>query len=65
MNLDQATISPAAGPKYDADYLNQLKASTPTARPRITDVDPLAMDVEPMDVVSLEGTPVSFLRSYY
>jgi GC-rich sequence DNA-binding factor len=64
MNLDQATISPAVtGPKYDADYLNQLKASTPTSRPpRIPDVDPMAMD---LDVASFEGTRVSFLLGYY
>ena len=64
MNLDQATISPAtAGLKYDADYLNQLKASTPTSRPpRIPEVDPMAMD---LDVATLEGTRVSFLPGYY
>jgi GC-rich sequence DNA-binding factor len=36
-NLDQATISThtARGPVYDEAYLNELKASTPSSRPRI------------------------------
>lgn len=33
MNLDQATITASSGPKYDQAYLNELKASTPSARP--------------------------------
>ncbi|KAF8964319.1 nineteen complex-related protein 2-domain-containing protein [Flammula alnicola] len=32
-NLDQATISSNESPKYDAAYIEQLKASTPTVRP--------------------------------
>ncbi|KAF5360932.1 hypothetical protein D9756_004921 [Leucocoprinus leucothites] len=32
-NLDQATITPSSGPRYDQAYLNELKASTPSARP--------------------------------
>ncbi|KAF8158053.1 nineteen complex-related protein 2-domain-containing protein [Crassisporium funariophilum] len=31
--LDQATISSDQAPRYDAAYLKELKASTPTARP--------------------------------
>jgi GC-rich sequence DNA-binding factor len=35
-NLDQASIShTSSGPVYDAAYLNELKASTPSSRPRI------------------------------
>jgi hypothetical protein len=33
-NLDQADIS-AKGPVYDEAYLNELKANTPSSRPRI------------------------------
>lgn len=40
-NLDQASISPhtSSGPVYDAAYLNELKASTPSSRPRIPEGD--------------------------
>jgi hypothetical protein len=36
-NLDQASISPHTNsrPVYDEAYLNELKASTPSSRPRI------------------------------
>lgn len=36
-NLDQASISPHTdrGPVYDEAYLNELKASTPSSRPRL------------------------------
>ena len=36
-SLDQASISPHTdrGPVYDEAYLNELKASTPSSRPRI------------------------------
>jgi len=39
LNLDHSTISisPNRGPTYDQTYLNQLKASTPTSRPRLAD----------------------------
>ncbi|KAA1469958.1 GCFC-domain-containing protein [Dentipellis sp. KUC8613] len=59
-NLDQASISPqpSSGPIYDAAYLSELKASTPSARPPLpkdaTDVD-VSMDVDDMGVVSLDA----------
>jgi len=36
-NLDQASITSHAnrGPVYDETYLNELKANTPSSRPRI------------------------------
>ena len=37
LNFDHATISTNRGLTYDQTYLNQLKASTPTSRPRLTD----------------------------
>jgi len=44
--LDQATISVNEGPKYDAAYLQELKASTPSARPpRPVDVDSYDADM--------------------
>ncbi|KAL1760388.1 nineteen complex-related protein 2-domain-containing protein [Schizophyllum commune] len=52
-NLDQASITPqSSAPKYDQNYLNELKANTPTARPTFaTDVDPeMAMDVDSTDM---------------
>jgi hypothetical protein len=40
-NLDQASISPHTnrGPVYDEAYLNELKASTPSSRPRLPEGD--------------------------
>ncbi|KAI9512388.1 nineteen complex-related protein 2-domain-containing protein [Russula earlei] len=40
-NLDQASISPRTtrGPVYDEAYLNELKASTPSSRPRVPEGD--------------------------
>lgn len=40
-NLDQASISSHTnrGPVYDAAYLNELKASTPSSRPRLPEGD--------------------------
>ncbi|KAI5896867.1 uncharacterized protein SCHCODRAFT_02491843 [Schizophyllum commune H4-8] len=52
-NLDQASITPqSSAPKYDQNYLNELKANTPTARPTFAaDVDPeMAMDVDSTDM---------------
>ncbi|TFK27623.1 hypothetical protein FA15DRAFT_586077 [Coprinopsis marcescibilis] len=50
LNLDQATITPQRGPTYDQAYLNQLKASTPTARPKLA-ADPDSYDADvSMDV---------------
>ena len=39
--MDQASISPHTdrGPLYDEAYLNELKASTPSSRPRISEGD--------------------------
>ena len=39
--MDQASISPRTdrGPVYDEAYLNELKASTPSSRPRISEGD--------------------------
>lgn len=45
ISLDQATISPNRGPKYDKAYLNDLKASTPTSRPPIPVADPYDADM--------------------
>jgi len=42
--LDQPTASNYQGPKYDSAYLSELKAGTPSARPRA--VDELSVDVE-------------------
>ncbi|KAJ3572963.1 hypothetical protein NP233_g2748 [Leucocoprinus birnbaumii] len=42
LNLNQASISPASGPKYDQAYLNELKAGTPSARPS-TNTDPITI----------------------
>ncbi|KAF9483419.1 hypothetical protein BDN70DRAFT_873928 [Pholiota conissans] len=44
-NLEQATIS-SNGPKYDAAYLKELKAATPTARPpQPSNADPYDADM--------------------
>ncbi|KAJ2933384.1 hypothetical protein H1R20_g3695, partial [Candolleomyces eurysporus] len=52
LDLDQATISPSRGPTYDQAYLNELKSSTPSARP--ANVDPydadMSMDVDSGDI---------------
>ncbi|KIM43007.1 hypothetical protein M413DRAFT_69575 [Hebeloma cylindrosporum] len=50
-SLDQATISTSNGsPRYDAAYLKELKASTPTSRPPLpTNVDPYDADMS-MDI---------------
>ncbi|TFY70970.1 hypothetical protein EVG20_g2035 [Dentipellis fragilis] len=58
-NLDQASISsqPTSGPVYDAAYLSELKANTPSARPPLPkdaiDVD-VSMDVDDIGMVSLD-----------
>ncbi|TRM64154.1 nineteen complex-related protein 2-domain-containing protein [Schizophyllum amplum] len=57
-NLDQASITAqSTGPRYDQNYLNELKANTPTSRPSFSadayDAD-MAMDVDaPNDIVSV------------
>ncbi|KAG7098864.1 hypothetical protein E1B28_000767 [Marasmius oreades] len=43
-NLDQATISPSR-PTYDQAYLNELKASTPSARAPAPATDPSDIDI--------------------
>jgi GC-rich sequence DNA-binding factor len=51
--LEQATIS-SSGPKYDAAYLKELKATTPSARP------PGSSNVDPYDAnmsVDLDDMP--------
>ncbi|KAL1745260.1 nineteen complex-related protein 2-domain-containing protein [Schizophyllum fasciatum] len=63
-NLDQATITPqSSGPRYDQNYLNELKASTPTTRPSFAanndselamDVDSANMAVSVIDVDALD-----------
>jgi len=59
-SLDQATISTSNGsPRYDAAYLKELKASTPTSRPPLpTNVDPydadMSMDVGDMSVQTID-----------
>lgn len=52
-NLDQATISYDEGPKYDAAYLQELKASTRSARPpQPSDLDQYDADIS-MDMDGL------------
>jgi len=73
-SLDQATISTSNGsPRYDAAYLKELKASTPTSRPPLpSDVDPydadMSMDVGDMSVQTIDmdvGTcAASFIGVY-
>jgi Nineteen complex-related protein 2 len=59
-SLDQATISTSnGGPRYDAAYLKELKASTPTSRPPLpTNVDPydadMSMDIGDISVQSID-----------
>lgn len=59
-SLDQATISTSNGsPRYDAAYLKELKASTPTSRPPLpTNVDPydadMSMDIGDISVQSID-----------
>jgi len=60
-SLDQATISTMSngGPKYDAAYLKELKASTPTSRPPLpTNVDPydadMSMDIGDISVQTID-----------
>ncbi|EIN12920.1 hypothetical protein PUNSTDRAFT_97886 [Punctularia strigosozonata HHB-11173 SS5] len=56
-SLDQANISAqSTGPVYDAAYLSQLKASTPTTRPRLATEE--STDVS-MDVDDASGQRVS------
>ncbi|KAG2010010.1 hypothetical protein CC2G_012869 [Coprinopsis cinerea AmutBmut pab1-1] len=68
LNLDQATIAPQRGPTYDQAYLDQLKASTPTARPSLPttessdgdlpmDVDSTEISVRSVDVLQDDSTP--------
>ncbi|KDR82497.1 hypothetical protein GALMADRAFT_134104 [Galerina marginata CBS 339.88] len=57
--LDQATISVNDSPKYDAAYLRELKASTPTARPpQPSEIDPydadMSMDFGEVSVQSID-----------
>ena len=67
--LEQTRIS-SEGPRYDAEYLKELKASTPNARPRLTvaeDTYDIDMDMDigdvPMQIVELEtGTSNYYLR---
>ena len=73
-SLDQATISTSnGGPRYDAAYLKELKASTPTSRPPLpTNVDPydadMSMDIGDMSVQTIDmdvGTrAASFIGVY-
>ncbi|CAA7262911.1 unnamed protein product [Cyclocybe aegerita] len=51
-SLDQATISTNDSPKYDAAYLEELKASTPSARPPPMNVDPYDADMS-VDLVDV------------
>ena len=58
--LDQATISTTNdSPRYDAAYLKELKASTPTARPPMpTNVDfydaDVSMDLGDVSIQSID-----------
>ncbi|KAF8879088.1 nineteen complex-related protein 2-domain-containing protein [Gymnopilus junonius] len=57
--LDQATISANDTPRYDAAYLRELKANTPSARPpRPSNIDPyeadMSMDVGDVSIQSIE-----------
>lgn len=45
LDLDQATIAGNRGPSYDQAYLNELKASTPSARPPLPETDSYGADV--------------------
>ncbi|KAJ3513492.1 hypothetical protein NLJ89_g2913 [Agrocybe chaxingu] len=57
-SLDQATISTNDSPKYDAAYLEELKASTPSARPPPMKVDPydadMSVDLADVSMQSME-----------
>lgn len=66
MSLDQATISPNRGPRYDKAYLNDLKASTPTSRPPISAADPYDADMS-MDLgdVSMQSVDFDIGSSYH
>ncbi|KAJ8463892.1 hypothetical protein ONZ51_g9949 [Trametes cubensis] len=51
--LGSTTAQRSTGPTYDAAYLNELKASTPTARPPIPTEDTVSYDADvPMDLDS-------------
>ncbi|KAJ7079818.1 nineteen complex-related protein 2-domain-containing protein [Mycena belliarum] len=71
-NLDQASISPHHGPRYDRAHLNELKASTPSSRAPLPSGDPydadMSMDIGDMSVdVSMhdiETTDVSDPATY-
>lgn len=52
--LEQTRIS-NEGPRYDADYLKELKASTPSSRPRLPVTEALVDDDMSMDVGDLSS----------
>jgi GC-rich sequence DNA-binding factor len=55
LNSDQPSISPPAvtGPVYDEAYLNELKANTPSSRPRgATHDNGALLDSIPMDMTT-------------
>ncbi|KAF7346601.1 GC-rich sequence DNA-binding factor-like protein [Mycena sanguinolenta] len=69
-NLDQASISPHRGPTYDKAYLNELKASTPSARAPVPVSDPydadMSMDMGDMSVdisMKIESENADLLES--
>ncbi|PPQ85156.1 hypothetical protein CVT25_004163 [Psilocybe cyanescens] len=55
--LDQATISTNESPRYDAAYLKELKANTPSARPSLAaNIDPYDADMSiDVDDVSMQN----------
>ncbi|PPQ72250.1 hypothetical protein CVT26_006977, partial [Gymnopilus dilepis] len=58
-SLDQASITTNDSPRYDAAYLQELKASTPTARPPLpSNIDPydadMSMDIGDTSIQSID-----------
>lgn len=41
-----ASTTSSAGPTYSAAYLNELKAATPSSRPRIAEDEPMSYDAD-------------------
>lgn len=41
-----ASTTSSTGPSYSAAYLNELKAATPSSRPRLTGDEPVSYDVD-------------------